>query len=354
MARAGLHAVRHIRRFAPQTIAVRAVLALFAVIGTVTGVTATALLIGAMPGGVQAEAGASETARSQVPPPMLDFYRQAAGTCPGLSWTVLAAIGQVESRHGRDAGVSSAGAVGPMQFMPETWVQYGFDASGDGHADVQDPADAIFSAAAMLCANGATQPGGLRGALWAYNHASWYVDLVVATAELYAAREAQAPTAEAASLLASANLVLTDLARSDIENGRVDPRVLRILAGAAQVHTIAVSVVQSGHSPFVEGTSRFSNHLFGRAVDIYMVDGQGVSPMNATARDLVLWLLSLEGPDRPAEVGHPFPDLVGPGSFSDDAHLDHLHIGFGPSLGTDEAFGPGIGPVVGPIVGPGN
>ena len=338
--------MRRMRSFAPQTVAVRAILALFTVIATVTGVTATALLIGAMPGGVQAEAGASEAARSQVPPPMLDLYRQAAGTCPGLSWTVLAAIGQVESHHGREAGVSSAGAVGPMQFMPETWVQYGMDASGDGRIDVQDPADAIFSAASLLCANGAAQPGGLRGALWTYNHASWYVDLVVATAELYAAREAHAPTAEAASLMASPNLVLTDLARGDIEDGRVDPRVLQILAGAAQIHTIAVSVIQSGHSPFVEGTSRFSNHLFGRAVDIYMVDGQGVSPMNSTARALVLWLLSLEGPDRPSEVGHPFPDLVGPGSFSDDSHLDHIHVGFGPAEGS--------GGLIGPIFGPGS
>lgn len=339
--------MRHIKRFAPQTIAVRAVLALFAVIGTVTGVTATALLIGAMPGGVQAEAGASETARSQVPLPMLDLYRQAAGTCPGLSWTVLAAIGQVESRHGRDAGVSSAGAVGPMQFMPETWVQYGFDASGDGRIDVQDPADAIFSAAGMLCANGATQPGGLRGALWTYNHASWYVDLVLATAGLYAAREAHEPTAQAASLLLSSNLVLTDLARGDVESGRADPRVLQVLVGASQIHTIAVSVIQSGHSPFVEGTSRFSNHLYGRAVDIYMVDGQGVSPMNPAARALVVWLLSLEGPDRPSEVGHPFPDLVGTGSFSDDSHLDHLHVGFGP-------VAEGSGGLIGPMFGPGS
>lgn len=305
-------------------------MALFAVIVTVTGVTATALLIGVMAGGAQAEAGASETARSQVPPPMLDLYRQAAATCPGLSWTVLAAIGQVESRHGADAGVSSAGAVGPMQFLPDTWLQYGFDASGDGRADVQDPGDAIFSAALMLCANGAAQPGGLRGALWTYNHASWYVDLVVATAEVYAARDIHLPVAEAAGLLASPQLVLTDLARGDIESGMVDPRVLRILAEASRSHTISVSVIQAGHSPFVEGTTRYSNHLFGRAVDIYMVDGEGVSPMSSSARALVMWLLSLEGPDRPEEVGHPFPDLAGPGSFSDDSHLDHLHIGFGP------------------------
>src|SRR5207249_7642798 len=136
----------------------------------------------------------------------------------------------------------------------------------------------------------------------------------------YTSREAAyQPTAEAASLLADSNLVLTDLARGDIENGRPDPRIVHILAEASQGHTVAVSVIESGHSPFVEGTTRYSNHLFGRAVDIYMVDGEGVGPMSASARSLVGWLLSLQGPDRPTEIGSPFPDLVGPGSFSDDS-----------------------------------
>jgi hypothetical protein len=322
--------VRSLARLVPQTIAVRVVLGLLGVVLAVTVTTASALLIGAMPGGVQAEAGASETARTEVPAQMLGLYRDAAATCPGLSWTVLAAVGQVESHHGANAGASSAGAVGPMQFMPATWAEYGTDASGDGHADVQDPTDAVFSAARMLCANGAAQPGGLRGALWTYNHASWYVDLVLATADGYTSRQAFQPTAEVAGLLADAKLVLTDLARGDIESGRTDPRILQLLATLTQDHTIAVSVIQSGHSPFVEGTTRYSYHTFGRAVDIYMVDGEGVSPMSASARSLVGWLLSLQGPARPAEVGSPFPDLVGPGSFSDDSHLDHVHIGYGP------------------------
>ena len=81
---------------------------------------------------------------------------------------------------------------------------------------------------------------------------------------------------------------------------------------------------------FVEGTTRYSNHAFGRAVDVYMIDGEGVSPMSASARAAVAWLLALQGPERPTEVGSPFPDLVGPGSFSDDSHLDHIHIGYGP------------------------
>jgi hypothetical protein len=325
--------VRSLRRLAPQAFGVRAILGLLGVVLAVTLTTASALLIGAMPGGVQAEAGASETAKAEVPSQMLDLYRDAAATCPGLSWTVLAAVGQVESHHGRNVGVSIAGAMGPMQFMPATWVQYGMDASGDGRADVQDPTDAVFSAARMLCTNGAAQPGGLRGALWAYNHAAWYVDLVLATADGYTSRQAIQPTALVASLLGDTKLVLTDLARGDIESGRIDPRVLQVLADLSRDHTIAVSVIQSGHSPFVEGTTRFSNHAFGRAVDVYMIDGEGVSPMSASARSLVTWLLALQGPERPTEVGSPFPDLVGPGAFSDDSHLDHIHIGYGPEEG---------------------
>jgi hypothetical protein len=320
-----------LRRLVPQAVTARALVGLLAVVLTITGVTASALLLGAVPGGAQAEAGASDAARNQVPAPMLDLYRQAATTCPGLSWTVLAGVGDIETRHGRNTAVSSAGAMGPMQFMPATWVQYGVDASGDGRTDIQDPADAVYSTARMLCANGATQPGGLRGALWAYNHASWYVDMVLAASDLYALSEAAPAGPEAAALLTAPNLVLTDQARGDVEAGRVDDRLLRLLADVTQGHSVSVSVFQSGHSPFVEGTTRFSYHLFGRAMDIYAVDGEAVSPTSDAARGMVEWLLSLEGPNRPTEVGHPFPDLVHPGSFSDEAHLDHIHVGFGPN-----------------------
>lgn len=115
-----------------------------------------------------------------IPPAYLRLYQAAAPTCPGLSWTVLAAIGQVESGHGRNAGVSTAGARGPMQFLPATFAAYAVDGSGDGVRSIDDPADAIFTAARYLCANGAgAGPDGLRRALFAYNRADWYVRLVL-------------------------------------------------------------------------------------------------------------------------------------------------------------------------------
>lgn len=119
----------------------------------------------------------------------LDLYKQAARSCSGMSWTVLAAIGQVESDHGRNAGRSSAGALGPMQFLPSTWKAYGVDGDGDGKADIMNPYDAIPGAAKYLCANGAGQGGRqLYRAVFQYNHADWYVQKVLNLARAYSAR----------------------------------------------------------------------------------------------------------------------------------------------------------------------
>lgn len=117
----------------------------------------------------------------------LALYQQAATRCPGLSWTVLAAIGQIESDHGRNAGPSSAGALGPMQFMPATWRSYGVDGDGDGKADIMDPYDAVPAAAKYLCAAGAARgAAGLSRAVFAYNHSQLYVNDVLALARAYA------------------------------------------------------------------------------------------------------------------------------------------------------------------------
>ncbi|MEO3812142.1 lytic murein transglycosylase [Sphaerisporangium sp. B11E5] len=117
----------------------------------------------------------------------LDLYKVAAGVCPGLSWTVLAAIGQVESGHGRNNGPSSAGALGPMQFMPATWRAYGVDGDGDGKSDIWSPYDAVPGAARYLCANGAGRGGDkLRSAVYRYNHSWSYVNKVLGLSQAYA------------------------------------------------------------------------------------------------------------------------------------------------------------------------
>ncbi len=115
-----------------------------------------------------------------------ELYIDSARYCPGLSWTVLAAIGQVESGHGRNNGPSSAGALGPMQFLPSTWAAYGLDGDRDGDADINDPFDAIPSAAAYLCRFGANKgPDQLYSAVYAYNHLDSYVQQVLALSAQY-------------------------------------------------------------------------------------------------------------------------------------------------------------------------
>ena len=127
----------------------------------------------------------SSAGQSGRPSTYLDLYKQSAARyCPGLSWTVLAAIGQVESGHGENVGPSSAGALGPMQFLPSTWEKWGIPGFGDTSANIMDPYDAVPSAARYLCAAGA--PGNVYGAVLAYNHADWYANEVLALAKEYA------------------------------------------------------------------------------------------------------------------------------------------------------------------------
>jgi hypothetical protein len=114
------------------------------------------------------------------------FQESAAQYCPGLPWTVLAAIGQIESGDRANPGVSSAGAMGPMQFLPSTWAEWGITAYGEqGLPNIMDPFDAVPSAARYLCAAGGATAAGLPGAIFAYNHADWYVNEVLALAKQY-------------------------------------------------------------------------------------------------------------------------------------------------------------------------
>jgi len=136
----------------------------------------------------------TELAIAGIPADYLAWYMAAARTCPGLPWSVLADIGEAESGHGRSAlpgvrsGSNRAGAEGPMQLEPSTFGQFAVNADPGQPLSPYDPADAIYTAAAVLCANGARggSPAGLRNAVFAYNHASWYVSAVMAQAAKYA------------------------------------------------------------------------------------------------------------------------------------------------------------------------
>jgi murein DD-endopeptidase MepM/ murein hydrolase activator NlpD len=108
---------------------------------------------------------------------------QRAGYSYGIPWNVLAAINKIESNFGQNMGPSSAGAVGWMQFMPSTWLRWGVDADGDGVADPWNATDAIFAAARYLAAAGGRTD--ISRAIFAYNHADWYVREVLDLAQVY-------------------------------------------------------------------------------------------------------------------------------------------------------------------------
>ncbi|HVO54491.1 MAG TPA: lytic murein transglycosylase [Solirubrobacterales bacterium] len=118
----------------------------------------------------------------EIPPFLLPIY-QACGTEYGIPWEVLAAINKIETGFGTNLNVSSAGAVGWMQFLPSSWEAFGLDANGDGRKDPYNPVDAICAAAHYLkLAGGANH---LYDAILAYNHADWYVQEVLLYARAY-------------------------------------------------------------------------------------------------------------------------------------------------------------------------
>jgi hypothetical protein len=144
--------------------------------------------------GPEATDAPSALAKAEIPPEYLSDYERA-GQKYHLDWAILAGIGKVECDHGRDpdpsctkeGAVNSAGAGGPMQFLANTWAEYGV-APGGGPPDRWNPEDAIFGAANYLRAGGA--PGDYRKAIYTYNHAEWYVDEVESWAAKYRAPSA--------------------------------------------------------------------------------------------------------------------------------------------------------------------
>lgn len=296
-----------------------------ALAGTLAVTAPVALL-----GGGDARGGTPTAyATSDIPPAMLTLYESAAPTCPGLGWPILAGIGKVETDHGRHVAVSSAGAEGPMQFLPATFAAYAVDGDSDGRTDINDPADAVFTAAHLLCANGAGEPARLAAAIYDYNHDTGYVARVLAWAVAYGIPTIDTTTtsAQVAALLANPRLTLTANARGDLSAGIVDARIVAVLTLLLDKHTLAVSVFKTGHTEYVAGTDRVSYHYYGRAVDIYEIDGQTVTPTSTTARTLVDELATITGVLAPTEVGSPFV-LSQPGFFTDADHQDHVHIGY--------------------------
>jgi murein DD-endopeptidase MepM/ murein hydrolase activator NlpD len=145
----------------------------------------------------------SDTALADIPADYLALYQQAATICPGLDWSILAAIGKVETNHGRlnalgvTTGSNPAGAQGPMQFLPATFAAYDqpIPPGGNNPPSPYNPVNAIYAAVRYLCASGARDGRDLYGAIFAYNRADWYVRKVLDQAEKYRTAQAHLPQA---------------------------------------------------------------------------------------------------------------------------------------------------------------
>jgi hypothetical protein len=162
------------------------------------------LAAGANDGGDPNNPAPSAEALADIPPLYLDAYRAAGPRCQNLPWTIVAAIGKIETNHGRHGGATTSAngdvapqilgpstpygpAQGPMQFLSSTWDGGAArDGNSDGVADAHNALDAISAAADYLCGDDGVIED-VHDAIWRYNHSEDYIADVLAQAARYAA-----------------------------------------------------------------------------------------------------------------------------------------------------------------------
>jgi hypothetical protein len=281
----------------------------------------------------------SATAIADIPAGYLSLYRSAGGRY-GLDWAVLAAIGKVETDHGRSqlpgvhAGVNCAGAAGPMQFgigagnhgcgdAGNAWATYRVDGDGDGDRDVYDAADAIPAAARYLRASGA--PDDYRRAILAYNHADWYVAGVFAWASRYrGVLAAVARSNDSARRVPFDGIWLAPVPGTGVRcDARIVPDVRLILDRFGLRLTACFAA--TGHATGGE-------HPVGLATDLVPEDGDWQRTMNAAR--FFGWSPDCAGTGCADRVGSPMRVVLYNGypGHGDPAHCrppgcpPHLHL----------------------------
>lgn len=265
-----------------------------------------------------------------IPADMQRLYQQA-GQQYGLPWELLAGVGMIETGHGANRNTSSAGARGPMQFMPGTWGGFGVDGDSDGVKDVLNPADAVPGAANYLKASGA--PGDYRRALFAYNRASWYVNDVLWYAQQYGAKQCAAPTAVNAAQGPVAGVGGSPPSGLAAERGLQPAALNGLRAGAAKWPEIKSWGGRGGRP-------NKSDHPNGRAID-------GMIPQwNTTAGNKLGWQVArwFESNAKALKVKYiifddqiwkpsvgwgPYTHKLDPGRKDANLrHLNHVHVSF--------------------------
>ena len=308
----------------------------------------------------------SKEALADIPGNYLKLYREA-GEKYGIDWAILAGIGSIETDHGRldapgvKSGQNSHGCcAGPMQFHNDygsgggTWGQYGVDGNNDGKKDIYDPRDAIPSAGNYMRASGGQD--NVDKAIFAYNHAGWYVADVKARAEKYrgAAKgrdldslddgggtedsdpaaaggckgggggDLATGSANAEELLKNKNVEFGDAQmEADLRAGRIDPRVIATLDALSKDHTLYVSsMLRPGDFD--------SNHSKGAAADIAMVDGESCTntARSSPCSEIAMDLDRVKGKLHPDELIWCFDPGPTDASWGQADHCDHVHVAF--------------------------
>ncbi len=272
--------------------------------------------------------------RKRIPTAYLDAFEKAAARYDlgkrGV-WA-LAAVARLESDFGRGMTAAELKRRGPLGLDGAEWRRFTVDGDGDGRIRHQDPDDSAATLARLIWSR-----GDLRAGLFTHNQAEWYVEAVLGEA---ARLEGGCKASEVDWALALPNVVIAPInwanvsitnqvALEDLENGMIDPRIVGLIGAISQRHEITISSLRSDHSMNTV-SGGVSNHYYGRAMDIAVVDGVSctdVSP-SAPCAQLAITLSQLPAPAMPTELIYCF-DVDGPGpAFARSDHCDHIHAGY--------------------------
>ena len=280
----------------------------------------------------------SDGRRLEVPGNYLTAFENAASRYElgqkGV-WS-LAAVARLESDYGRGMTAKQLAATGPMGLTKEEWAKFAVDGDEDGVVNRDNVEDSVSTFARMMWAQGGVKPG-----LFAHNHAAWYVQATLLEADRIAGQCEVAsddwsiafPDSGTANTINWDNLtVLNPAAQSDLQNGLIDARIEHLLAILTQKYTLEISALRSDHS-MMTASGNVSNHYYGRAMDIAVVNGVSCTDMSSTSPCSEVGRLLTLLPDgvKPTELIYGY-DLDGPGpAFALPDHRNHIHAGFGPA-----------------------